>query len=183
MAPIFLIAGAPAVGKTTIGQALAAKFNKSLHIPVDTIREMVVSGIRLPNPDWGSDLVEQLEAARASVCAMVLRYRMAGFTVIIDDFWDPNSRLTEYQELLTASKAHRILLYPSEQTAMDRNIGRYGPSERADYLAGGIRAVFADLRTSAAILKEQGWVIVDSTEQSVEETVAEILERTGVKQL
>jgi adenylate kinase family enzyme len=178
MAPIFLIAGAPAVGKTTIGQALAAKFNKSLHIPVDTIREMVVSGIRLPNPDWGSDLVEQLEAARASVCAMVLRYRMAGFTVIIDDFWDPNSRLTEYQELLTASKAHRILLYPSEQTAMDRNIGRYGPSERADYLAGGIRAVFADLRTSAAILKEQGWIVVDSTEQSVDETVAEIVKRT-----
>jgi regulator of PEP synthase PpsR (kinase-PPPase family) len=34
------------------------------------------------------------------------------------------------------------------------------------------------LRTSAAILKEQGWIVVDSTEQSVDETVAEIVKRT-----
>lgn len=31
-------------------------------------------------------------------------------------------------------------------------------------------------------LKEQGWIVVDSTGQSVEETVAEILERTGANQ-
>jgi regulator of PEP synthase PpsR (kinase-PPPase family) len=28
-------------------------------------------------------------------------------------------------------------------------------------------------------LKAQGWIVVDSTEQSVEETVATILEQTG----
>ena len=182
MTPIFLIAGSPGVGKTTIGGALAGKFSKGLHIPVDTIRFMVVSGIRRPSLEWGGELVEQLQAARASVCAMVLRYRMAGFAITIDDFWDPNSRLAEYQEMLTATQAYKILLYPGEETAMDRNVGRYGPGEKSDYLAGGIRAVYADLRTSAAILKEQGWVIVDSTEQTIEETVAEILDRTGVKQ-
>jgi regulator of PEP synthase PpsR (kinase-PPPase family) len=62
---------------------------------------------------------------------------------------------------------------------MVRNVGRYGPGERADILNRAIRYIYTDLRTSAAILKEEGWIVVDSTEQSVEETVAEILERTG----
>jgi 2-phosphoglycerate kinase len=35
MTPIFLIAGSPGVGKSTIGGALAGKLNKSLHIPKD----------------------------------------------------------------------------------------------------------------------------------------------------
>jgi hypothetical protein len=30
-------------------------------------------------------------------------------------------------------------------------------------------------------LKTQGWSIVDSTDQTAEDTIAEILERTGVK--
>ena len=74
--------------------------------------------------------------------------------------------MAEYQEMLTATQAYKILLYPGEETAMDRNVGRCGPGQQSDYLAGGIRAVYADLRTSAAILKEQGWLIIDSTEQA-----------------
>jgi hypothetical protein len=179
MTPIFLIAGSPGVGKTTIGRALAGKFTIGMHIPVDTIREMVVSGLRQPNPQWGEGLIEQLEAARASVCAMALRYRSVGFAITIDDFWDPYSLLAEYQELLATPQAHKILLYPSQETAMARNVGRFGPGEKADYFAVGIRIAYDDLRTAADKLKAQGWIVVDSTGQSVEETVSEILERTG----
>jgi len=67
MTPIFLITGSPGVGKTTIGKALAGRFAKSMHIPVDDIRFMVVSGIQQPGLQWSEGLVEQLEAARASV--------------------------------------------------------------------------------------------------------------------
>jgi len=179
MTPIFLIAGSPGVGKTTIGRALAGRFAKSMHIPVDDIRFMVVSGIQQPSQQWDEGLVEQLEAARASVCAMALRYRSVGFAITIDDFWDTFSLLAEYQELLTTPQVYRILLYPSQETAMARNLGRYGPGAKADYLAGGIRIVYNHLRTAKDEMKKGGWIVVDSTEQSVEETVAEILERTG----
>jgi adenylate kinase family enzyme len=181
MTPIFLIAGSPGVGKSTIGGALAGKFPKGMHIPLDTIRHMVVSGRLGPSLDvWSEGFIEQLEAARASMCAMALRYRSVGFAVTIDDIWDRYNRLTEYYpELLAMPDTHKILLYPSEETAMVRNVGRYGPGERADILNRAIHYIYADLRTSAAILKEEGWIVVDSTEQSVEETVAEILERTG----
>ena len=48
MHPIYLVVGPPAVGKSTTSGALAARFPKSLHIPVDDFRNMVVSGIELP---------------------------------------------------------------------------------------------------------------------------------------
>lgn len=179
MTPIFLIAGSPGVGKTTIGRVLAGKFTKGMHIPVDTIREMVVSGLQQPSPQWGEGLIEQLEAARASVCAMALHYRSVGFAVTIDDFWDPYSLLAEYKELLTTPQVYRILLYPSQETAMARNAGRFGPGAKADFFAVGIRIAYDHLRTAVDGLKVQGWIVVDSTEQNVAETVAEILERTG----
>ena len=61
MTPIFLITGAPAVGKTTTGRALASRFAKSLHIPVDDVRRMVVSGVRHPGSAWdaGWELVKK----------------------------------------------------------------------------------------------------------------------------
>ena len=181
MIPIFLLAGSPAVGKTTVARALAAKFAKSIHIPLDTMRDMVISGLKLPNPIWSQELIEQLALSRESVSAMATLYNQAGFVVAIDDFYDPYSRLVEYRALFLTSQTQKILLYPSEQTALARNLQRYGPGERANHLAGGIRIVYDHLQTAVAELKDQGWIIVDSTEQSVEETVAEILERTGAK--
>ena len=182
MTPIFLIVGLPGAGKSTIAKALAATFAKSIHIPVDTMRYMVVSGLRTPAPDWNQELIEQLVLARENVSVMALRYNENGFAVTVDDFWDHISRLTEYQALMTASHTYRILLYPTEETALARNFGRYGPGEKNDRYAGAIRFAYPLLRTAIAELKEQGWLVVDSTDQSIEETVAEILERTGVNQ-
>lgn len=182
MTPIFLIAGAPAAGKTTVSRALAGRFAKSIHIPLDTIRDMVVSGLTVPNPIWSQELIEQLALSRASVSTMALCYNQAGFAVAVDDFYDQNSRLIEYEALLAAHQTHKILLYPSEQTAMARNLARYGPGRRTDHLAVGIGIVYGHLTAVVDELKEQGWIVVDSTEQSIEQTVAEILARTGANQ-
>ncbi|MFZ5855821.1 MAG: AAA family ATPase, partial [Chloroflexota bacterium] len=92
MTPIFFLAGAPAVGKSTAARALAAKFPKSMHISVDTLRDMVISGAIHPSGNWSPGLVEQLSLARASAMQMAISYNQAGFVVIIDDFWDPHGR-------------------------------------------------------------------------------------------
>jgi nucleoside-triphosphatase THEP1 len=118
MTPIFLIAGSPGVGKTTISKALAGRFAKSMHIPVDDIRFMVVSEIQQPSQKWGEGLIEQLEAASASVCGMALRYRSVGFAITIDDFWDTYSLLAEYQELLATPKVYRITGLAQRQTIL-----------------------------------------------------------------
>ena len=181
MTSIFLLVGSPAAGKTTVSRALAGRFAKSIHIPLDTIRDMVVSGLTLPNPIWSQELIEQLALSRASVSTMALCYNQAGFAVAVDDFYDPYSQLAEYNELGAAQQTYKILLYPSEQTALARNLDRYGPGRKTDNLAVGIRIVNDHLQAAVvAELKEQGWIVVDSTDQSIEQTVTEILKRTGV---
>ena len=180
MTPIFLITGAPAVGKTTTGRALASRFAKSLHIPVDDVRRMVVSGVRHPGSAWDAGLIEQLSAARESVSVMAMRYQPVGFTVVIDDFYDPHSKMAEYDALLAHSQTHRILLYPHKAAALERNLKRSGATEFSHYIADGIHAVYGYLETAIDELRDQGWIVIDSTTQSVEQTVDNILERTGM---
>ncbi len=175
MNPVFLVVGAPAVGKSTTAHALASRFEKSIHIPVDDVRDMVVSGLLYPSAEWGTGLIEQLRLARESVAQMARTYRQAGFVVVIDDFWDPNSRLLEYGELLDEPNTHKVLLYPTQQAAQERNRKRTGPSDASEYIAGGIQVVYEYLSTEVAGLACQGWMVLDTTDQSVEATVVSIL--------
>ena len=39
-----LILGMPAAGKSTVARALMARFARGLHLPVDDLRNIVVSG-------------------------------------------------------------------------------------------------------------------------------------------
>ncbi len=179
MMPIFLLAGGPAVGKSTTAAALAARFPKSIHIPVDAVRDMVVSGQALPGADWSQELVEQLVVARECAVTMALAYHRAGFAVVIDDFWDPNSGLAEYTPLFSHPQACRVLLYPSRDAARDRNRQRSGPGVAADYIDDGIRLVYEHLDAVVGNLAAQGWWVLDTSELGLEDVVQEILMRAG----
>jgi chloramphenicol 3-O-phosphotransferase len=166
---ILFIIGAPAVGKTSTARAVAARFPRSIHIPVDDIRDMVVSGLVYPGA-WIPSLVEQLRLARQSVIQIARIYRSAGFTVVVDDFWDPNSQLEEYHELFSEPDVHNILLYPSQLTAEARLVQRSGSLYGNEYIAHGIQAVYEHLNNNVHNLIEQGWLVLDTTDQTVDET-------------
>ena len=171
MTPIFLIVGAPATGKSTASRALAAKFPKSIALSVDDLRSMVVSGLVHPSAEWSQELTEQLHLARQSATAMALRYHAAGYTVIIDDFWDPQTQMNEYSELFAQTAVRRVLLYPHQQKAHDQNRQRSGPGPLQAYLDEGIEIVYADLKNVVSSLAHQGWHVLDTTTDTVAETV------------
>lgn len=175
MSAIFLIVGAPAVGKSTTAHALAARFPKSIHIPVDNLRDMVVSGLLYPGEDWSEGLVEQLYLARRVAAIMAITYSQAGYTVAIDDFWDPVSKLGNYADLSQVSEFHKILLFPAREVALARNQKRSGPDQVKEYIAGGIMAVYDALPSDLGSLRESGWTVFDSSVKDVETTVEEIL--------
>ncbi len=175
MVQIFILAGAPAVGKSTTAHALAAHFQKSIHISVDTIRDMVVSGLTLPGNHWSQELIEQLALARESVIQMAITYNKAGFVVVIDDFWDSNSQLLEYSFLFHEKDVLKILLLPGQQAAEERNLKRSGAGDGNKYIADGIRAVYESLKADVINLKQQGWIVADTTDKTVEATVEYIL--------
>lgn len=172
--PLFLLIGPPAVGKSTTSKALAAKFDKSIHIPVDDIRDMVVSGLVLPSLEWNQDLVQQITLARESVIQMALNYQRAGFAVVIDDFLDPN-QLQEYRTFLSNPRIHRFVLYPNQDIAHARNFQRAGDSPGRAYIDVGIRFVYEQLNLLIEPLRHDGWIVLNTSEMNVEETVVEIL--------
>ncbi len=175
MQNILLVVGAPASGKSTVSRAIAERSKKGVHIPVDDLRTMVQGGVIHPGPNWTPELIQQLKLARQTATDMALRYQEADFLVAIDDFWDPNSQLQEYTSLLNRPNILPIILKPTLSIILARNHARQPPSEFRDTMDEGIRMVYADLDKQEPMLKAQGWIILDTSNETIEESVAQIL--------
>ncbi|MBK8029298.1 MAG: AAA family ATPase [Chloroflexi bacterium] len=176
MTPIYLIVGPPAVGKSTTSRALAAHFPKSLYIPVDDLRTMVVSGLVLPAAVWTDELAQQITLARQTAVHTALTYSRAGFAVVIDDFWDANHAV-DYAGLLdpTLSPLGKVVLYPSQVEAHQRNLKRSGDTPARGYIDEGIRIVYQQLKPVISQLEYEGWQIIDTTALSIDAVVSAIL--------
>lgn len=141
---------------------------------------MVVSGVVLPSAIWSDELTQQVTLARASVVHMALAYHNAGFVVVVDDFWDPNSG-SDYLSLLSHPCLHKIVLHPAQVEAHRRNLRRSGASPARGYIDEGVRIVYRLLNAAVPQLMQDGWVVVDTTALSLEETVTAVLQLTGVE--
>ena len=173
---ILLVIGSPASGKSTISREIAKRRPKGVHIPVDDLRTMVHGGAIHPGvPGRPPELEQQLELARQTAADMALRYCEADFLVAIDDFWDPNSHLQEYAALIKQSFVTPVILRPSVSATIARNHARQAPSSFRDALDGAIRLVNTELDKHGEALRAQGWHMVDTSNDTVEESVARIL--------
>jgi predicted kinase len=174
---ILLVVGGPGAGKSTTSRAVAAAFPRSLHLPVDDLRHMVVSGLALPNPDWDEELVRQIRLAREAAIRLAEAYAAAGFAVILDDFFDPHG-LVEYRDLLERG-AIGVVLYPTAEEARRRNAAR-SPAEEAGYIDAAIGHAYSVLGPAVGRLAEEGWLVLDTTGMDVGAVVAAIRERAVV---
>lgn len=177
MIPIYLVVGPPAVGKSTTSRALAAHFPQSIHIPVDDLREMVVSGLVLPGPKWSDELALQVCLARHSAMHSALEYHDAGFVVVIDDFWD-GEHISDYAGLLDHPDFHKVVLLPKQEVAHQRNFIRSEGDPSREYIDQGIDIVYAQLSAALPRLLHDGWLVVDTGTLGVDQTVNVILQKT-----
>jgi hypothetical protein len=80
----------------------------------------------------------------------------------------------EYDELSDYAKMKRVLLYPDRQKAYDQNRKRSGTGLLRDYLDEGIRLVYEALEGAVDDLMQQGWVVLDTTNDTMEDTAARL---------
>jgi predicted kinase len=172
-----VIVGAPASGKSTAAAALAKSHDAGVHIAVDDLRYMVVSGRVEPDVDWPPQLIDQVRMARHNALDIAARYRAAGFAVVIDDFIDPYL-LAEYEPLAPDPYAVRICLTPPVDVARARNQIRGGSDEWVAYLDEGIGVMSALIVANGPELSSVGWAMLDNGDLTVEQTVAVILSLT-----
>jgi predicted kinase len=84
-ATVYVLTGVQAAGKSTVAQALAARFPRSVHVHGDVFRRWVVSGREDPAPGAGDEAWAQLALRHRLTADAARTYRDAGFTVVVQD--------------------------------------------------------------------------------------------------
>ncbi|MDQ6694569.1 MAG: ATP-binding protein [Chloroflexota bacterium] len=172
-AGIYIISGVPGSGKSTVATSLMRRFHKGLHIPVDAVREWVVSGIAQPVPMLTSETSRQFALARQATAQAAHIYAEAGFAVAVDDVVFPDEAEELFIKALLPWQVRKILLLPSLEVAQARNARRTNKSFDTAQLTRVIRKLDLDMR--AAPYKQSGWAVVDNTELTLQQTVEQIL--------
>jgi chloramphenicol 3-O-phosphotransferase len=178
---IILVTGIQAVGKSTIAQAIAERLDRSVHVRGDLFRRMVVNGrAEMGAPDPSPEAVRQLELRYRLAAAAADGYADAGFTVVLQDIV-LGPHLSEMVASIRTRPLHVVVLAPRPEVVRDRDADRQAARGKVAYRPGGDS--IADLDT---YLREQTPRIglwLDTSEQPVEESVEEILERVWTEGL
>jgi chloramphenicol 3-O-phosphotransferase len=171
--PIFLITGTPGAGKSSVSTALMKRFPFGLHIPVDDLREWVVSGLADPVPVWTAETTRQFRIARQAAVQTARLYIDAGFAVAIDDVILPSEAREMFVAPLSGYTLHKILLKPTVETAQSRNATRTNKTYDTSSLVQTIDSVHQMMPPS--VYARAGWTVIDSTHLTLDETVDTIL--------
>ena len=177
--PIFILTGTPASGKSSVAKALLNRFAFGVHVPVDDLRGMVISGLSNPIGSWDEETDRQFRLARDSVAQIAKTYAQGGFAVVIDDVIFPDAIAHHYDGVLADFAVHKVLLRPAVAITVARNEAREisVDNKQLEKIIEPIYAHFATFDLDK--LEEAGWCILDTSDHSIEETVSEIVNRTG----
>ncbi len=167
-APIFLVSGPPASGKTTLCRALLAPFDLGLHLPVDDLRGWAVRGMADSVP-WTDETERQFKVAEEAALEVARRYQAARFAVAVDHCRNP-ARLDEAVRVAKLTVV-KILLMPDLQTNLRRSQERTNKSFDPHLLDETIAWTNEQYRVAPGI----DWIVIDNTALTVADTVGRIL--------
>jgi gluconate kinase len=173
---IVFVTGPAASGKSTIAHLLAKQFPKSLHLQVDHLRDMMMNGNELPQGQaWNDETTRQFQWARSTATYMAQLYAREGVDVIIDDVCVPAEFADHYQQLFQDSAVHRVLLLPTQEALIERMQKRAGPFD--EFLIEFVPWFYSYLDP----MPKEGWIVLDTSEWTIEHAVQEVLRQIGAK--
>jgi adenylate kinase family enzyme len=173
---IVFITGPAGSGKSTIAHLLAKQFPKCLHIQVDHLRDMMVNGNELPQGQaWNEETTRQFQRARSTATYMAQLYARDDVDVIIDDVCVPAEFVDHYQQLFQDRGVHRVLLLPTREALIERMRKRAGPYDK--FLIEFIPWFYSYLDP----MSKEGWIVLDTSDWTIEQTVEEVLSQIGAK--
>ncbi|WP_456789475.1 AAA family ATPase [Cellulomonas sp. P5_C5] len=164
-APVIVVTGAMASGKSTVADALARSFPRAAHVRGDIFRRFVVSGQASMEPPLSTAGRTQLDLRHTIAAQTADAYAAAGITAVVQDILlGPD--LARFTGRVRARPLYAVVLTPGAEALATRDAARhkrgYGawtPEEFAD-----------------AARETPGGLHVDTTGWTVAETVAHVLD-------
>ncbi|CCH30109.1 AAA family ATPase [Actinosynnema sp. NPDC047251] len=165
---VVLVTGIQAAGKSTVAQSLAERLPRSVHVRGDVFRRMVVGGRAEMGPEPSEEALRQLRLRHDLAASTADAYYEAGFTAVVQDVV-----LGEFLPYLVDRVRSRpllvVVLAPTPAAITVREAGR---AKRA-YDEWTVNALDRVLREETPRLG----LWLDTSEQTADETVTEILAR------
>jgi hypothetical protein len=84
-----MFTGPAGAGKTTLARAWRATRSRAVHVELDEVRNLIVSGLVDPQT-VGPVQAEQYDTSVAACCALVREFIKRGYDVAVDDAIDPD---------------------------------------------------------------------------------------------
>jgi chloramphenicol 3-O-phosphotransferase len=167
---LVVVSGIQASGKSTVARRLAERFARGVHVEADALQRMVVAGgawVERPGPPAG-EAARQLRLRLANLCLLGRSFFDAGFSVALDDIilgdrWD------DLQADLCGVPFSLVVLAPRLEAVLERD------RARPKRTLGEAWAAYLDAELRATMAGVGLWI--DTTDQSPDETVDEIVRR------
>jgi hypothetical protein len=174
VAPVWLVVGIQAAGKSTVAEGLARRFDHGVHVRGGQFYRWAVTGWVHPSPAGAADEARRLLDLRYRLSAQVAsEYCAAGFTTVAQDniFGDD---VMQWLASVTARPRHLVVLRPSVDVVYERDRTRMASTGKVAYRQGDYTVEALD-RFLESIPPIGLWL--DTSSQQPEETVDTILRR------
>lgn len=171
---LYLVTGIMAAGKSTVAQALAERFAKSVHLRGDQFRRAVVSGREEMTAAPTTEAFEQLRLRYRLAAGVADGYVEAGFTTVVQDVVI-GPMLEEFVEMVRHRPLNVVVLTPSVEAVAEREAGR----SKTGYHSVNPAQLDDVLRNTTPRIGY--WL--DTTDLTVEQTVDRILADAGAHAL
>jgi hypothetical protein len=174
-AGVWLVTGAQASGKSTVADLLARRFERGVHVRGGQFYRWAVRGwVHVGQPGGDDDEGRRLLGLRYRLSSLAAdEYAAAGFTTVVqDNIYGPD--VEAWLDRIAARPRHLVVLRPSVALVEQRDEERRRSHGKVAY-RGGFTPAENDAHLAATRRDLGLWL--DTSEQTPEETVDEILAR------